>query len=280
MADTTVLSAEGIGLVVHDFGGEGPPALLVHATSFHGRVFAPLAARLGSFWHCYANDVRGHGSSSAPPDAELSWEALADDVLRIVSDLGLHQPLGIGHSSGASALLLAEVRRPGSFSSLYCYEPIVVNEEVRSKGPALTYPERARKRRSRFSTRAEALSQYQQRSAFSHFDPQVLQAYVEYGFQPNDGAVELSCAPQFEARFYEQCYASDVLSPGQVINCPVTIAVGELSQDIGRACVPVLQHLLPQARLVELAGLGHLGPLENPELVAGSIIHENERPTT
>ena len=39
------------------------------------------------------------------------------------------RPAGFGHSCGAAALLLAEQARPGRFSSLYCFEPIVLPDD-------------------------------------------------------------------------------------------------------------------------------------------------------
>src|SRR4030088_1039635 len=40
----TGLDSEPVAL--HDFGGEGPNLLLVHATGMHGWVFLPMAERL------------------------------------------------------------------------------------------------------------------------------------------------------------------------------------------------------------------------------------------
>ena len=39
-------SPSGVSLVVHDWGGDGDPVLLAHPTGFHGRAWAPVAAKL------------------------------------------------------------------------------------------------------------------------------------------------------------------------------------------------------------------------------------------
>ena len=74
--------ADGIRLVVHDWGGAGAPVLLAHPTGFHGRVWAPVAEQLVARGrHVWSFDFRGHGDSDAP-DVDYSWHGFADDVAR------------------------------------------------------------------------------------------------------------------------------------------------------------------------------------------------------
>src|SRR5262245_2169397 len=93
-----VRTSGGLQLAVHDLGGEGEPLLLVHATGFHGRVWAPCAHDLLQALdvRCWAPDLRGHGASPLPPEAFtddepdpalLSWDRFADDVLAVADAL-------------------------------------------------------------------------------------------------------------------------------------------------------------------------------------------------
>ncbi|HAL25242.1 MAG TPA: alpha/beta hydrolase, partial [Chloroflexi bacterium] len=51
-------------IAVHDWGGEGAPILLAHATGFHGLVWRPVAERLvAAGRHVWSFDFRGHGDS-------------------------------------------------------------------------------------------------------------------------------------------------------------------------------------------------------------------------
>ena len=110
----TRFDANGVGLAVHDWGGDGPPVLLAHPTGFHGRIWAPVAARLvGRGRHVWSFDFRGHGDSDAPglDDDSYSWHGFADDVLAVTRHLGLagrDDLLACGHSKGGAALLLGE----------------------------------------------------------------------------------------------------------------------------------------------------------------------------
>ena len=52
---TRATTPDGVTVALHDLGGDGPPALLVHATGFHGRALGPLAREVSgaasTAWH-------------------------------------------------------------------------------------------------------------------------------------------------------------------------------------------------------------------------------------
>ena len=88
---------------------------------------------------------------------------MADDVLAVVGRLD--PPIaGFGHSMGGAALLLAEDRRPGTFRSLFLFEPIVLPDDFAPIGSNYM-AELARGRRSTFPSRDEALARYASRPA-------------------------------------------------------------------------------------------------------------------
>jgi pimeloyl-ACP methyl ester carboxylesterase len=66
---------DGVVVQTYDWGGDGPPLLLAHATGLHAHVWLPLVQRLRSSFHCYAIDARAQGDTTAPPGADALIEA-------------------------------------------------------------------------------------------------------------------------------------------------------------------------------------------------------------
>src|SRR5688572_12886094 len=76
MADWRILERAGVRLAVHDFGGEGPTALLFHGLAGHAGDWTETAAWLTGRCHVLALDARGHGRSERRP-ADVSRAAHA-----------------------------------------------------------------------------------------------------------------------------------------------------------------------------------------------------------
>lgn len=262
-------------VVTHDLGGDGPHLVLVHAAGLHGLVLAPLARGLAERFHCVSLDQRGHGDTLLPPGQDLDWYGLAADVLAVVDDLALDRPHAFGHSSGGTAVLMAEQARPGTFAALYCYEPILVAADPPlGRDDDSWLAAAARRRRTTFGSRQEALRHFAATRPFDTLDPEVLRAYVDHGLREDDraGVVRLKCHAGDEAAVYETATAHDAYGRLPEVACPVVVACGSESEVCNPAQARAHAARLPRGRAVVLDGLGHLGPLERPQQVASSIL--------
>jgi pimeloyl-ACP methyl ester carboxylesterase len=266
-----VPSTDGVELAVHDLGGSGPPLLFAHATGFHGRAWQPIADELGDSWHCWAPDLRGHGDSTVPASGSFSWYGFAEDIRAVVEALGIEGAPAVGHSKGGASLLLAESERPGTFSALWLFEPIVVppmgspppDDNVLAAGAA--------KRRAVFDSYEAAIENYAAKPPLSVLRADALDAYVRHGFaeQP-DGSVRLKCAPEVESEVYRMAGQHDGFDRLPQVQCPVIVAA---SGDGGMPATiaPLVAEALPRGRLERFDQLGHFGPMQDPAAVAAAI---------
>ena len=96
---------DSAGTAIHylDWGGDGPPLILIHATGFLAALWRPIAEQLAGRFRVVAPDQRGHGDSDKPPDG-YRFEAFATDLQRLIEALELEGPLAAGHSSGGLSL--------------------------------------------------------------------------------------------------------------------------------------------------------------------------------
>ena len=206
-----VPSSDGVQVAVHEYGGpaEAEPLLLSHATGFHAHCYEPVAARLAERFSVYALDHRGHGQTAAPAGWQVDWSRFGDDALAVAAAIAPEGGLvGVGHSMGGAALLMAASRRPELFRRLVVFEPIAMPDDL----PVLDMAEHpivtgARRRRRVFESFDDAFDNYRDKPPLSVMTPEVLRAYVEHGFRPVDphdpaAGVELICASEIEAGIF------------------------------------------------------------------------------
>lgn len=270
----TVTAPDGVALAVHEHGGQGRPTIFCHATGFHGAVWEPMSAALGDGFERWAIDFRAHGASVVPPGTPLPWEAVRDDLLAVIDDLDLESGslLGVGHSMGGAALLLAEQARPGTFAALWLYEPIA---PPRQAMPALEggnhLSDGARRRRPSFDSTEAALANFASKPPLNVARADALHAYVRHGLVPGeDGMVHLACRPDDEARLYEGGGAHRAFDHLAEVRCPVVLACS--AEPEGPASfAPAIAADLPAGRLEVHEHLTHFGPLESPTELAASV---------
>ncbi|GAA1286671.1 alpha/beta hydrolase [Saccharothrix xinjiangensis] len=241
-----------------DPGAAARTALFCHAAGFTGLVWRSCATRLSTPLRVATPDLRGHGG--APPLAEgAGWGAFADDALAAAGALGPGPLIGVGHSLGGTALLLAEARAPGTFDLLVCFEPILATRD----DPA--FAEAAARRRAVFPSRAEARARYSARPPLSLLAPEVLDDYVDSGFADDPGGgVRLRCDPAVEARLFRTATSCPWRGALPLVRCPVVLLRGAESVVVAREPLAAACAELPAGRLRDVPGLDHLGPLVRP----------------
>lgn len=270
-------TVDGLSLAVHEMGGSGRPTLLCHATGFHGAVWEPMAAELGPDLERWAIDFRAHGASTLPSGTEISWTDFRGDVLTVVDGLALANGdvLGIGHSMGGGALLLAEQARPGTFAGLWLFEPIapppnaIIPKPDATPNPML---DGAARRRAMFPSAAEALANFASKPPLNVLRADALHAYVRHGFvAAEDGSVHLACRPEDEVQIYRGAARHDAFSRLSEVTCPVVVATGDEAAGPSMFAQTMVDEL-PAGRLERFDHLGHFGPLEAPPRVAAAVV--------
>jgi pimeloyl-ACP methyl ester carboxylesterase len=267
---------DGSDIAVYDLGGGGAPLLLAHATGFHAMVLSELARHLGMF-HCYGLDFRAHGCSRAAESWGGEWAGFASDVLTVVEGLGLEQPFGFGHSCGGASLLLAEEAVPGTFRHLYCYEPIVM-PALEPLPPNFANPLSmgAARRRERFGSKEEAITNYASKWPWSGIGFGVLRDYVDHGFETEpDDTVRLRCRPEDESRVFANAVGHDAFRGLPKVACPVDLACGRLTDAFGEDVLVALDERLRSSggtsRITVFDELDHFGPMARPDVVAAAM---------
>ncbi|OPY97730.1 alpha/beta hydrolase [Bradyrhizobium sacchari] len=262
-----------------------PPALLLHGTGFVADVWDEVARELASTYTVYALDRRGHGASHKPD--VYHFLDFAEDVCRVLDALGLRDVYGIGHSAGATDLLLATKLLPGRFERLFVMEPTIMDPRAARSGglseESLLQVQGALRRRAEFDNADAVFERYRTSPTFADWTETSLRAYVRHGFVTLDnGRVRLCCTPEIEAAMlrpiYEamtQVYVGDVrgnpFTALAEIDCPVRVTTAAKSWPIYKEMAARAVSLIPRVSTLVFKGAGHCVAQEEPAAVVDAV---------
>ena len=97
--EKTVTLSNGLRLHYYEWPGPRPNLVLLHPSSGYGRMWEQTAHALGSRYHVWALDQRGHGDSGRP-DGDYSAEEYASDLLVFFQAAGIDKAIVAGQSLG------------------------------------------------------------------------------------------------------------------------------------------------------------------------------------
>lgn len=266
-----VPSTDGVRLGLHDFGGDGPPLLISHATGFNGAAYRPFAEALVDRYRIWAVDYRGHGFSTLPDHGSLAWRGMGEDLLAVLDHLGLRDGVRVaGHSMGGAAAVLAATADPGRISAIWAFEPILVPPpEVYVPSDKSDLAEGAARRRPEFPSLDAVEERYAARPPLSILDRRALRAYIEGGFAPTpEGTVRLRCAPETESATFKATDASGAFAAVASLAVPFLVAISGDGQPPARMGELACRYHPDRTRRIDYPDLTHFGPLEAPDRLA------------
>lgn len=212
-------------------------------------------------------DAPGHGDAE-PFSVPVDWWDFARHGLDVISEIS-EPVVGVGHSMGGAALVMAELLAPGRFTGLVLIEPVIFPPPFR-RMEEFPLVEGALRRRDGFASLDEAVEHY--RRPFASWDRRVLEAYVHGGLVERDGVWRLKCRPEVEAETYRGATAHGVYGRLGELDLPVLVLGGEQSTTFTADYVAELTALIPNARFELLPNTSHFSPMERPDLVAARIV--------
>jgi pimeloyl-ACP methyl ester carboxylesterase len=287
--------------------------LFSHGTGFHGRVFDSTINYLGvENYNCFSIDHRGHGQSGWNTTIPLHWDSFADDLLDVShACCGTEKIIGVGHSMGSAALLMAALREPDKFSCLILYEPIIFPLEMRllfSLFKESPLAKLARKRRNVFKSHEEAIANFSKKPPMNTFDKQVLNDFVTYGLasqlqldvlekailkeedidvvsteqqiisetttsggDDEQDPVYLRCEREREASVYNTGHHHTTWNDLHKLAVPTVVLAGKYDIKQPSFWAQRLANRIPGSEFIRWDKYSHFGPLENPKGLSDCI---------
>jgi 3-oxoadipate enol-lactonase len=246
----------------YDQVGDGAPVVLLHAgvadRTMWSRHLEPLAA---AGYRVIALDLPGFGEAPPPTDEDAPWS----DVLETMDAVGVERAALVGNSFGGAVALRVAALAPHRVTALAL---------ISAPPPDMGEP----------SPELEA-AWAAERSALERGDIEAAVRAVVEAWTPPDAPPELRDrvahmqrrALIAQADAPEAPEAPDPLERTGLaeLSIPALVAAGERDMADFREGARRMADQLPRARHVEIAGAGHLAPLETPgafrELLLGFL---------
>jgi pimeloyl-ACP methyl ester carboxylesterase len=115
------VAGDGVKLNYLDWGGYGPPLVMIHGIANSPHIFDELAPLLTDHFRVLAYARRGHGQSDAP-NGPYDFEALVSDLRHLLDNLGIERVYLLGWSMGGDEITEFAGRYPERVEKLVYLE--------------------------------------------------------------------------------------------------------------------------------------------------------------
>jgi pimeloyl-ACP methyl ester carboxylesterase len=149
------MTRDGVRLACREFGGEGPPVLMLHGLAGHGCEWTETASWLTARCRVVALDARGHGHSERAP-VDVSRDSHVADATCVVDELGLAPVVVVGQSVGGLTAMSLAARHPELVRGLVVVDASPLGGKEAAESAAAALGEGLRSWPVPFGSRADA----------------------------------------------------------------------------------------------------------------------------
>lgn len=272
-----------------DFGGDGPILHFSHPNAYTPRTFRQFLTPLTKHFHVIAAHHRplwyrapGYTGDDRPEAfIESDWDAMGDDLLRFFDEQNLDRVIGVGHSLGAVATMLAARKAPHRFPAIVLIEPVFLppaildyardNPKLAEERPVF---QSAMRRRDRWPNRQDAFDHLRPKAVFDRWSDAALWDFVNTGLDddPATGEVVLSFPKTWESRFYTRL-PLNVWEALREVDVPILAIRAAESDTLFPEAWAYWQTIQPATTFVEVDQTGHMLTMEAPGDVAAIVDH-------
>ncbi|WP_434380779.1 alpha/beta fold hydrolase [Melittangium boletus] len=266
-------------LTLEDRGGQGPVLHFAHANGFPPGSYRRLFDTLTPHAHVYTLQSRCL-VPGADPLSMKDWDDMAEDLVHALRARGLTDVVGVGHSMGGVATLIAAANHPDLFRAVVMLDPVLFTGGralalqllsllgLRGRVPPASL---ARRRREHWGSREEAAASYGKKALFRGFDPACFQDYLTHGLtEVPGGGLRLTIPTAWEARIFETSPRA-IWKRLREVKVPVLVLRGSQSDTLTPEALGRVRRTQAGLQTDELSG-GHLFPLEQPEACGRRIL--------
>ena len=271
----------GLRMHVRNWGGDGPPVVLLHGLASTCRIWDFVAPILARDFSVIAVDQRGHGDSGKPEQG-YDFATVSGDAAALLSGRGIERPVLVGHSWGADVALELAVARPEALRGVVFVDGGTIDASARyaTLDDALVQmapPDFRGTVREQFLGRVRSGGQW---ATLIDQRGQAAEDIIMGNFDTlDDGTIRAKLSRDNHLRIIEALWEHHPRDLYADVPCPVLMMPARQRENpdayertLARSeSIAAAERLLPRSKTVWLEDSIHDVPVQRPELVAQTI---------
>ncbi len=258
---------------------EGIPAHFYGANGFPLGTYSEFLKQLSPKFKLTSLSLRACWANIGKAPRQTNWEQYADDLIAFLEQNFNEAIVGIGHSQGATATIIAASKRPELFKSLIVIEPASVTKTMSIVLRLTPYfikimqqPfKSALEKKDVWESREAFYQDCRKNRAYKRISDQVLKDFAAFGLQPmKNGKFTLTFSSDWELSNY--LLAPSIWKYLRKIKIPIQVIAGKPSLFFSQKLREKWKQISPNSTIVVNENYGHLFPLEEPEICTKMIL--------
>ena len=260
----------------NDNGDQGPILHFAHANAYTPGAYQTMLDLLSENYRVKAIKFRPISAPQTPKTTVRNWKIFSTEIIQYFKSQSWEKVLGIGHSLGAVATIIAAAQKPHLFKKIVLIDPVILPQKIYRFNNIVPINARkyvnpvskiALKRKDQWASKQEAFEHFRRKKVFSRISDENLKIIIENAthLQEND-TVTLTFSKQWESRIYDT--PTNPRPYLKKIKVPFLIIRAGDSNVISAKVWEEIQQINPNGKFINIDNKSHLIPFEDPELIA------------
>jgi pimeloyl-ACP methyl ester carboxylesterase len=269
--DATYYKLNNEGDEAHFYSGNGLPI----------GVYQPFLELISTKYSITNLSFRATWYKRSNAKNQINWETYADDLIEFIENHYVKPIVGLGHSQGGNATIVAAYKRPDLFKELIIIDPVSVtkSQEIRIKlipyfiKKHLEPFKSTLKKQTIWETETELFNFLRKLPTYKRINDENLSIFAKNCLENKNGKLQLIFPVDWEAANFALPINLDSIIAN--LKIPIKIIAGKPSVFFNQKIRKNWKKILTEEQFIVNNNFGHLIPLEAPEF-CGEMVLKNK----
>jgi pimeloyl-ACP methyl ester carboxylesterase len=256
------------GVDAHFYSGNGLPI----------GVYQPFLEIISSKYKITSLSFRGSWKKMDKPKKQIKWETYADDLIEFIEKNYDKPIVGLGHSQGGNATIVAAYKRPDLFKELIIIDPVSVTKSQEIRIKLIPYFIKTKlepfkstlKKQAIWANETELFNFIRKISTYKRINDENLKLFATNSLEYKDGKYQLIFPIDWECANFALPISLDKYLSN--LKMPIRIITGKSSIFLNQKVRNSWRKFLKKDQIIVNNSFGHLIPLEAPKICGEMVL--------